>query len=81
MYSLPHIRSRAGGEWGVYVMDAPTRGGTYHAKVRQLADARLIAASLELLEALQGVLRVADRATDEFKAARAAIAKATEDTP
>ena len=29
----------------------------------------------ELLFALQGVLRVADRATDEFDAARAAIAK------
>ena len=41
------------------------------------ADARLIAAAPDLLEALQGVLRVADRATDEFDAARAAIAKAT----
>lgn len=30
----------------------------------------------ELLTALQGVVRVADRATDEFDAARAAIAKA-----
>lgn len=43
----------------------------------QEANARLIAASPELLAALQGVLRVADRATDEFDAARAAIAKAT----
>lgn len=41
------------------------------------ANARLIAAAPELLSALQGVLRVADRATDEFDAARAAIAKAT----
>lgn len=41
------------------------------------ADARLIAAAPDLLEALRGVLRVADRATDEFDAARAAIAKAT----
>ncbi|WP_148716446.1 hypothetical protein [Chitinolyticbacter meiyuanensis] len=41
------------------------------------ADARLIAAAPELLEALIGVIRVADRATDEFDAARAAIAKAT----
>ena len=41
------------------------------------ADARLIAAAPDLLEALHGVLRVADRATDEFDAARAAIAKAT----
>jgi len=44
------------------------------------ADARLIAAAPDLLEALQGVLRVADRATDEFDAARAAIAKATGET-
>lgn len=41
------------------------------------ANARLIAAAPDLLEALKGVLRVADRATDEFDAARAAIAKAT----
>lgn len=41
------------------------------------ADARLIAAAPDLLEALKGVLRVADRKTDEFDAARAAIAKAT----
>lgn len=40
-------------------------------------DMRLIASAPELLAALQGVLRVADRATDEFDAARAAIAKAT----
>lgn len=36
----------------------------------------LIAAAPELLEALQAVVRVADRATVEFDAARAAIAKA-----
>jgi hypothetical protein len=41
------------------------------------ANARLIAAVPDLLEALKGVLRVADRATVEFDAARAAIAKAT----
>lgn len=41
------------------------------------ADMMLIAAAPDLLEALRGVLRVADRATDEFDAARAAIAKAT----
>lgn len=40
------------------------------------ANARLIAAAPDLLEALKGVLRVADRKTDEFDAARAAIAKA-----
>jgi hypothetical protein len=41
------------------------------------ANARLIAAAPELLEALRGVVRVADRATVEFDAARAAIARAT----
>ena len=40
------------------------------------ANARLIAAAPDLLAALEGVLRVADRATVEFDAARAAIAKA-----
>ena len=40
------------------------------------ANARLIAAAPELLAALRGVVRVADRATAEFDAARAAIAKA-----
>lgn len=39
-------------------------------------NAMLIAAAPELLEALQAVVRVADRATDEFDMARAAIAKA-----
>lgn len=42
----------------------------------QEANARLFAAAPELLAALEGVLRVADRATKEFDAARAAIAKA-----
>lgn len=40
------------------------------------ANAALICAAPDLLEALKGVVRVADRATDEFDAARAAIAKA-----
>jgi hypothetical protein len=39
-------------------------------------DTPLIAAAPDLLAALKGVLRVADRATLEFDAARAAIAKA-----
>ena len=46
---------------------------------RSLANARLIAAAPDLLSALQDVLRVADRKTDEFDAARAAIAKAVGD--
>lgn len=40
------------------------------------ANAHLMAAAPELLSALQGVIRVADRDTDEFIAARAAVAKA-----
>jgi hypothetical protein len=35
----------------------------------------------ELVNALRGVIRVADRATDEFDAARAAIEKATKNQP
>lgn len=42
-----------------------------------MANARLIAAAPELLEALQAVVRVANRDTMEFFAAHAAIAKAT----
>lgn len=39
-------------------------------------NANLIAAAPELLAALQAVVRVADRQTDEFDMARAAISKA-----
>jgi hypothetical protein len=44
-------------------------------------DALLMAAAPDLLAALQGVLRVADRATVEFDAARAAIARCTPQPP
>ena len=44
------------------------------------ADARLIAAAPELLEALIGVVRVADRSTPEFVSARDAITKAMGET-
>lgn len=40
------------------------------------SDAKLISAAPDLLEALQAVIRVADRQTDEFDMARAAISKA-----
>lgn len=40
------------------------------------ANARLIAASPDLLAALKEVVAIADRKTDEFDRARAAIAKA-----
>lgn len=56
---------------------AHVAGTRFDSKVDLRAAARLMAAAPQLLEALQGVLRVADRATDEFDAARAAIAKAT----
>ncbi len=46
----------------------------------QQANAQLMSAAPELLSALEGVLRVADRATVEFDAARAAIAKARGET-
>lgn len=39
--------------------------------------AKVFLAAPDLLAALRGVLRVADRKTDEFDAARAAIKKAT----
>ena len=45
-------------------------------EARSIANARLIAAAPELLEAIKGVVRIADRNTVEFDAARAAIAKA-----
>jgi len=45
---------------------------------RQVKEAdSLRAVNAELLAALKGVVRVAERATDEFDAARAAIARAT----
>ncbi|HDL8291726.1 TPA: hypothetical protein ACGBQ6_004502 [Yersinia enterocolitica] len=43
----------------------------------QAIDARLIAAAPDLLEALKAVVAIADRDTDVFNAAKAAIAKAT----
>ena len=51
--------------------------GMWGADPERLANAHLIAAAPAMLAALQGVVRVADRATDEFDAARAAILAAT----
>ena len=48
--------------------------------LQQKANFHLIAAAPDLLEALIAVVRVADRATDEFDMARAAIAKALGET-
>lgn len=63
--------------FGVAVVVMPHEDRTDEVKKERVATARLIAAAPELLEALRGVVRVADRATVEFDAARAAIAKAT----
>lgn len=67
---------------GISIPDAELASGIHEDAIEvwgenSEANARLIAAAPELLEALRGVLRVADRATVEFDAARAAIAKAT----
>ena len=55
-----------------------TIGDTYieAATRNEREDALLIAAAPDLLEALQAVVRVVDRQTDEFDMARAAIRKA-----
>lgn len=64
------------GEDALSILTVVDQDGTPFGAVYSEADARLIAAAPEMLSALQGVLRVADRQTDEFDAARAAIAKA-----
>lgn len=58
----------AGGDDPIAVYSADTE--------EDRANARLISAAPELLEALKEVIKVSDRATVEFDAARAAIAKA-----
>lgn len=58
---------------------APFEGRAHHADwCAEIIhpDMRLMASAPDLLAALQGVLLVADRATGEFDAARAAIKKA-----
>lgn len=64
---------------GGFHSDKTNRGfgiSTYMCK----EDKNLIIAAPDLLEALIAVVRVADRATDEFDMARAAIAKALGET-
>lgn len=51
--------------------------GTHEAYIENPYDRALILAAPELLAALKAVISVADRATDEFDLARAAILKAT----
>jgi hypothetical protein len=57
------------------------RGIARRADPEGQANACLIAAAPDLLEALRGVVRLADRATVEFDAARVAIAKTAGATP
>lgn len=61
-----------------YLQSTPSSIGKYEQTSidKTIANAHLIVAAPELLEALQAVVRVADRQTDEFDMARAAIAKA-----
>ena len=63
------------GKEGAFIICS--RNPIEHRAAASRANARLIAAAPDLLEALQGVLRVADRRTVEFDAAHAAIKKAT----
>lgn len=53
-----------------------TYGAGVDAKTEQDANLQLIAAAPDLLKALKDVVRIADRKTVEFDAAREAIAKA-----
>ena len=64
------IRDADGRRIAVCAMDYPMSAKTHD------ANASLIAAAPELLEALIGVVKVADRATKEFDKARVAISKA-----
>lgn len=74
--SYCRIRPVSGEMFGLFTsLEIATMGMMDEAE--QQANARLIAAAPDLLEALQAVVKVADRATVEFDAARAAIAKAT----
>lgn len=61
-----------------YLQSTPSSIGKYEqiSLDKTIANAHLIAAAPELLEALQAVVRVADRQTDEFDMARSAIEKA-----
>lgn len=77
----PWIVEHPHGEPGVYVGAANTSlvAKVYDADLGSAqteANALLIAAAPELLEALKAVVSVADRKTDEFDLAHAAIAKA-----
>ncbi len=69
--------TRLGGRYKVANVLTPFYEGVPAREANETrANANLIAAAPELLEVLQAVVRIADRDTEEFKAAKAAIAKA-----
>lgn len=68
------------GEGYVVISEEKDSATIVAACIDENEDANLIAAAPDLLEALIAVVRVADRATDEFDMARAAIAKALGET-
>lgn len=75
---LPGVKPE---DWENLIIWAPDAGIILNGTAQNDADIPLILAAPELLEALRGVIRVADRSTAEFDAARAAIAKATGEAP
>ena len=70
----PNARNDVAGVVGQQITRA--QSVSYPSSAEGAANAHLIAASPDLLAALEGVLRVSDRQTAEYDAARAAIAKA-----
>lgn len=91
----PYIRirgTRLGGRYRIANVDAPIYKGMQEREADAMANARLIAAAPDLLEALQGVLPFMEAAEDAglvgdegcywpVEVARAAIAKATGGQP
>ncbi len=76
-FSTVYVEARIGGGW---VQEVAACGPTEAGQEQQEANARLIAAAPELLEALQSVLNScldSQGLADAYKQARAAIAKAT----
>lgn len=71
------VRPEGDGDWEI-IQHLPDDAIKYTLIAYGLTEkhARLIAAAHDMLAALKAVVAIADRRTDEFDAARAAIAKA-----